>query len=162
MDIENMDRYVPKIGDIFYYSIWWISGLKTGYRIQFRLNFSYQQVYYKAQNKMYQRKIYKVVQNKDIEFQSLIYNGQYGIYRQVVQLGKQKLVRLDGKKIFKVEQDRRPLILDWQKHKEDLIIGRTFQQLIFKISKLGDYFLFNGIDQWLNKDLSTRCLELNK
>lgn len=33
MDIDIMDRYVPKIGDIFYYSVWWLSSVKTGYKL---------------------------------------------------------------------------------------------------------------------------------
>lgn len=33
MDIDIMDRYVPKIGDIFYYSVWWLSSIKTGYKL---------------------------------------------------------------------------------------------------------------------------------
>lgn len=160
MDIDIMDRYVPKIGDIFYYSVWWLSSVKTGYRLQFRLNFSYQQVFYKAQGQMYQKKIYKVEQNKELEFQSLIYNGQYGIYGQVVQLGKQKLVRLD-RKFLRIEEDRRPLILDWQNNRQKLIISRTFQQLIFKTQWLGKYFLLNQIDQQINNQISILCLQIN-
>lgn len=155
--------YIPKKGDIFYYANWWLGSAITGGHLALNFNYVMYEAYYKSNKPktIILKKIYDIGETTlNLNIEKTLYNGEYKVSNTGFIAGKEIITYLNNTEVIeKIEKPEH--ILDIENNYDNLIIAKTFEQLIVNIGIFNEC-LNVDITQKLDKIFSTRLENLNK
>lgn len=157
---KQYELYKPTVGDIFYYSTWWLSSSQCGCQINMELNFHKREAYMKDINTIFERDIYPI---NDTYHEFDIYktlNGYYKVSNIVSEVGKTKVMYLNNIPYLENDNNKNNPILNIENNKDNLIIADTFNNLLKNIEVFTDAFDYD-ISKYIETLFEKRLNALN-
>lgn len=152
--------YKPVVGDIFYYSTWWLSSSQCGCQIDMNLSFHKREAYMKDINSIFERDIYHINDKyHDFDIYKTL-GGYYKVSNIVSEVGKTKVMYLNSTPYLEDDDKKNHPILNIENNKDNLIIADTFDNLLKNIEVFTDIFNFN-IATYIETLFEKRLKQLN-